>query len=94
MVHNPDDVSPFPFFLISKDIDNYNWQREEEGYKYLISCHQVGKWGSKRGGCHSPEGGWVGELSLTAIVSPANICFLWWVMIFIESQKLELERTY
>lgn len=30
------------FFSISGDIDNYNWQAEEEGYKYLVSCHGVG----------------------------------------------------
>lgn len=55
----------------------------------------MGKWGSKRGGLYSLKGaGWVWGWSLPAIVSPANICFLWLVVVFIESQKLELERTY
>lgn len=37
-VYNSDGAC---FFSISGDIDNYNWQAEEEGYKYLISCHGV-----------------------------------------------------
>lgn len=35
------------FFVISGDIDNYNWQAEEGSYKYLISCHRVEKWGER-----------------------------------------------
>lgn len=45
-MHNSDDAS----FFISADIDNYNWQAEEEGYKYLISCHRAGMWGAGGGG--------------------------------------------
>lgn len=35
------------FFSISGDIDN--WQAEEEGYKYLVSCHGVGGGGGRGG---------------------------------------------
>lgn len=43
-------MEPAFLLFISGDIDNYNWQAEEEGYKYLISCHreeELWGWGGR-----------------------------------------------